>query len=281
MILLHSLYNEIIKIALKPRSYLGLAAITVLVAVIQFALKADGMSIISFVTASFEQTLTFEGNVLNGNLVAFIILQMLLVQIPLLVALVTGDLVSGEAAMGTIRMLATKPISRVQLLLSKFIAGGIYTLIVILWMGVMSVVVGKLLFGTGDMMVLNSDGLVILQEADVNWRYLGGFAVAFLALFTVSSLSICLSCFTDNSIGPIVATMSVILLFTIIGTLDVRVFDPIKPYLFTTHMASWRSFFVDPLPLSAIWRSIVVLVVHNVVLISVSLYTFHRKDIQS
>ena len=53
MILLHSLYNEIIKIALKPRSYLGLAAITVLVGVIQFALKADGMSIISFVTASF------------------------------------------------------------------------------------------------------------------------------------------------------------------------------------------------------------------------------------
>jgi ABC-2 type transport system permease protein len=93
MILLNSLYNEIIKIALKPRSYLGLAAITVLVGVIQFALKADGMSIISFVTSSFEQTLSFEGNVLNGNLVAFIILQMLLIQIPLLVALVTGDLV--------------------------------------------------------------------------------------------------------------------------------------------------------------------------------------------
>jgi ABC-2 type transport system permease protein len=105
--------------------------------------------------------------------------------------------------------------------------------------------------------------------------------VAFLALFTVSSLSICLSCFTDNSIGPIVATMSVILLFTIIGTLDVRVFDPIKPYLFTTHMASWRSFFEDPLPISDILRSCVVLVAHNVVLISVSLYTFHRKDIQS
>jgi ABC-2 type transport system permease protein len=54
MILLNSIYNEIIKIALKPRSYLGLAAITVLVGVIQFALKADGMSIISFVTSSFN-----------------------------------------------------------------------------------------------------------------------------------------------------------------------------------------------------------------------------------
>lgn len=279
MIFIKSIYNEVIKIALKPRSYLGIAAITVLVGVILFALKSDGMSIISFVTSSFEQTLSFEGNVLNGNLVAFIILQMLIVQIPLLIALVTGDLVSGEAAMGTIRMLLTQPISRTQLLLSKFMAGGIYTLIVIVWLGFMSVIMGKLLFGTGDLMVLNSDGLVILQEADVNWRYLGGFLVAFLALFTVSSLSICLSCFTDNSIGPIVTTMSIILLFTIIGTLDVHVFDSVRPFLLTTHMASWRSFFEDPLPIQDIKNSILILLIHNVLLISISIYVFNKKDI--
>ena len=279
MIFIKSIYNEVIKIALKPRSYLGIAAITVLVGVILFALKSDGMSIISFVASSFEQTLSFEGNVLNGNLVAFIILQMLIVQIPLLIALVTGDLVSGEAAMGTIRMLLTQPISRTQLLLSKFIAGGIYTLLVIVWLGFMSVIMGKLLFGSGDLMVLNSDGLVILQEADVNWRYLGGFLVAFLALFTVSSLSICLSCFTDNSIGPIVTTMSIILLFTIIGTLDVHVFDSVRPFLLTTHMASWRSFFEDPLPIQDIKNSILILVIHNVLLISISIYVFNKKDI--
>ena len=279
MIFIKSIYNEVIKIALKPRSYLGIAAITVLVGVILFALKSDGMSIISFVTSSFEQTLSFEGNVLNGNLVAFIILQMLIVQIPLLIALVTGDLVSGEAAMGTIRMLLTQPISRTQLLLSKFIAGGIYTLIVIVWLGFMSVIMGKLLFGSGDLMVLNSDGLVILQEADVNWRYLGGFLVAFLALFTVSSLSICLSCFTDNSIGPIVTTMSIILMFTIIGTLDVHVFDSVRPFLLTTHMASWRSFFEDPLPIQDIKNSILILFIHNILLISISIYVFNKKDI--
>lgn len=279
MIFIKSIYNEVIKIALKPRSYLGISAITALVGVILFALKSDGMSIISFVTSSFEQTLSFEGNVLNGNLVAFIILQMLIVQIPLLIALVTGDLVSGEAAMGTIRMLLTQPISRTQLLLSKFIAGGIYTFIVIVWLGFMSVIMGKLLFGSGDLMVLNSDGLVILQEADVNWRYLGGFLVAFLALFTVSSLSICLSCFTDNSIGPIVTTMAIILLFTIIGTLDVHVFDSIRPLLMTTHMASWRSFFEDPLPIQRIKSSILILIIHNVLLISISIFVFNKKDI--
>jgi ABC-2 type transport system permease protein len=279
--LLKSVHNEFIKIAAKPRSYLGMLAITVLVAVIHFALKADGLSFISFVTSSFEQTLSFEGNLLNGNLVAFIILQMLIIHIPLLVALVTGDLVSGEAATGTIRILITKPISRSDLLLSKFIAGGVYTFCIILWLGIMSVLLGKILFGSGDLMVMNSDGLVILQQADVNWRYFGAFAVAFLALLTVSSLSICLSCFTDNSIGPIVSTMAIIILFTIIGTLDVKIFDPVRPFLFTTHMAAWRSFFDEPFPVSGILRSVVILIVHNVLLISIAIIKFNRKDITS
>jgi ABC-2 type transport system permease protein len=187
-------YNEFVKILSKPRSYLGIGALTLLILIIVLAMKADGESILSFVTSSFEQTLSFNGNVLNGNLVAFIVLQMLIVHVPLLVALVTGDLISGEAAMGTIRMLATKPISRTQIVLSKFLAGASYTFILIVWMGFLAVVFSGWIFGKGDLIVLNSDGLVILKEADVAWRFGAGFLVAFLALLTVSSLSICLIC---------------------------------------------------------------------------------------
>ena len=279
--LLKNTYNEFIKILAKPRSYLGIGALTLLIAIILFAMKADGSSFISFVTASFEQTLSFNGNILNGNLIAFIILQMLIVHIPLLVALVTGDLISGEAAMGTVRMLATKPISRTKIVLSKFIAGAVYTLILTIWLGFLALVVAKWIFGTGDLIVLNSDGLVILKSEDILWRYGLSFLVAFLALLTISTLSICLSAFAENSIGPIVSTMAIIILFTIIGSLDVSVFDTIKPYLFTTHMASWRSFFEDPVPWGRIQESIVILLVHNVVLVSIAIFKFNKKDITS
>jgi ABC-2 type transport system permease protein len=279
--LLKNTYNELIKIAAKPRTYISFIAITVLVGIILFAMKVDGPSYISFITASFEQTLAFEGTIMNGHLMAFIILQMLIVQIPLLVALVTGDLISGEAAMGSIRMLLTKPISRTQILLSKYFAGLIYTFFILLWLGFMSVVVGKWLFGLGDLIVLNSDGLVIINGDDINWRFLGGFAVAFFALTTVATLSLLLSCFSENSIGPIVSTMSIIILFTIIGTLDVPVFDNIRPFLFTTHMAAWRSFFDDPLPEADIKQSLLVLFTHIVVFLSIALYKFNKKDILS
>jgi ABC-2 type transport system permease protein len=274
-------YNEFIKILAKPRSYIGVGALTLLIGIIIFAMKADGESIVSFVTASFEQTLSFNGHIVNGNLIAFIILQMLIVHIPLLVALITGDLISGEAAMGTVRMLATKPISRTQIVLSKFIAGAVYTLFLTIWLGFLALIVSRFIFGTGDLIVLNSDGLVILQDADILWRFGLGFIVAFLALLTVSTLSICLSAFAENSIGPIVSTMAIIILFTIIGTLDVTVFDSIKPYLFTTHMASWRSFFEDPVPFDDIKQSIIVLVVHNIVLVAIAIFKFSKKDITS
>ena len=279
--LLKNTYNELIKILAKPRSYLGFGALTLLVLIIIFAMKLDGKSIISFVTATFENSISFNGHVLNGNLIAFIILQMLIVHVPLLVALVTGDLISGEAAMGTIRMLATKPISRNQVVMSKFFAGAIYTFLIVVWLGFLALFVSRFIFGTGDLIVLNSDGLVILKDADILWRFGLGFCVAFLSLLTVSSLSICLSAFTENSIVPIVATMAVIILFTIIGSLDVTVFDTIKPYLFTTHMAAWRSFFENPVPLKDILQSIIILVLHNVVFVVVARIKFSKKDILS
>lgn len=278
---LQATYNEFIKIAAKPRSYLGIAAITLLVGVILFAMKVDGLSYISFVTAGLEQNLLFEGNILNGSFMAFLVLQMLIIHIPLLVALVTGDLISGEAAMGSLRMLATRPISRSQILFSKFLAGGLYTLLILLWLAFMALGVSQLLFGPGDLMVLNSDGLIVFAQSDVLWRFLSGFGIAYLALLTIATLSITLSCFSDNSIGPIVATMAIIILFTIIGTLNVPVFDAIRPWLFTTHMAAWRSYFESPVDYPAIWQSAGILLLHILLLLGIARYRFNRKDILS
>ena len=277
--ILKSTYNELIKILAKPRSYIGFGALTLLIGVILIAMKADGENFISFVTASFEQSLSFNGDILNGNLMAFIILQMLIIHVPLLVALVTGDLVSGEAAMGTLRLMATKPISRNAILGSKFLAGAIYTFLLTLWMAFMAYGVGQWMFGTGDLIVLNNDGLVIIPADDIAWRYIYGFALAYLSLLSIATMSICFSVFSDNSIGPIVSTMAVIILFTIIGSLDVPSFNNVQPFLLTTHMASWRSLFEIPVPISDILNSICILLAHILGFTGIALWKFNKKDI--
>lgn len=272
---------ELQKIAARPRSYIGFVAITLIICLIHFAMYVDGKNYISFVTANVEQNFLFEGNVLNGNLICFIILQTLIIQIPLLIALVTGDLISGEAAMGTLRLMVTKPISRTAIILSKFTAGSVYTLLMLIWLGILALGAGLWIFGPGDLIVLKTDEMIILQSQDVLWRFLTALSLAFLALSLVGALSLMLSCFTDNSIGPIIITMAIIILFTVIGTMEVPVFDKVKPLLFTSHMVVWRNLFEDPLPKDKIVSSVIVLFAHILIFLSVSIYYFKRKDILS
>ena len=272
---------ELYKIVTKPRSFIGFAAITAIVLLVQVALYIDGKTYWEFVTQSLEQTFTIDGKIFNGNLVCLIILQMLLVQMPLMIALVTGDLISGESATGTIRLIATKPVSRAEILLAKYIAGAIYTLLIILWLGLIAYGLSLAVFGHGDLIVLKSDGLVILRDSDVAWRFFTAFFVAFLSLMLVGTFSLMLSCFTDNSIGPIIITMAVIILFTIIGTFDIPIFDRIKPFLFTTHMIVWRNLFDNPIPKQQIFESVLILLAHIAAFLGISFYHFTRKDIQN
>ena len=276
-----STYNELIKIIAKPRSYIGVGAITLIIGIILFAMRLDGMTYLSFITQLFDQSLSFQGDILNGNLIAFIILQMLIVHIPLLIALVTGDLISGESAMGTIRLLLTKPISRSGVFFSKYLAGCIYTFVILVWIGFLALGLSKFMFASGDLMILKSDGLIVMQEQDVFWRFLSAFGIAYLGLVMIATLSITLSCFSENSIGPIVLTMAIIIMFTIIGALDVGVLDKVRPFLFTTHMSTWNSFFEDPLPKEQIMRSAGALLLQIMALLGIALYKFNRKDILS
>lgn len=270
---------ELFKIFSKPRSYIGFAAITAIVLLIEIALYLDGKTYISFILQSLEQSFNVQGNLLNGYLVCFIILQTLIVQMPLLVALVTGDSISGEAASGTLRLMLSRPFSRYQIVMAKWIAGSVYTLALLVCLGLLALGGGLLLFGEGDLIVLKSDSLVILRSNDVLWRYLLALSLAFLSLLTVATFALMLSCFTDNSIGPIVSAMAVIILFTIIGTLDVPLFDKIKPFLFTTHMIIWRNLFDNPIDKLQIAISVTVLVFHIGCFLSVSLWHFGKKDI--
>jgi ABC-2 type transport system permease protein len=275
------LKNELIKISRRPRSYIGFAVVTFICSMLQFAFYQDGNSILSFVTQQLENSFAIQGKILNGNLVCFILLQTLIVQLPLLVALVTGDIMSGETASGTIRFLLTRPASRTRIVLAKWVASLIYTLLLLLWLGVLALFVSRAVFGSSDMLAMTSDTLTIIPADDINWRYGYAFLIAFLSLSLIASLANMLSCIMDNSITPIVTVMAIVIIFTIIGTFEAPIFDAIRPYLFTTHMISWRSMFEDPLPWADIRQSCLILLGHIAVFLGVSLFYFNRKDIVS
>jgi len=272
---------EVFKIFKRPRTYISFVAITIIIVLIQLAFFSDGNAYMDFALSALKDRFDINGKLLNGYFICYLVLQMLLIHVPLLIALVSGDVLSGEANMGTLRMLMTKPISRSQIVMSKFIASFIYTILLLTWMAFLSLVVSMMIFGTDDLLIFNSDKAILLREADVFWRFVAAFIYGAIGMTTVTALAILLSVFADNSIGPIVGTMSVIILFTIMTGLDLPFFDFLKPIMFTRHMLAWKGFFNEPVNFTSVIKSGCILVGHIVVFLGAAILVFRKKDILS
>jgi len=284
---------ELYKIFRRPRTYIAFGAIAALILVIQFGLKVDGQSYAAFLMKDINDTLTVDGNVLNGYLICYILLQLLLVHVPLLVALIAADMISGEANLGTLRLLFSTPFTRTQWVLGKFIAASIYTIVLLIWLALLALFLSMWVFGTDDLFLMKSNYVVLIEQNDVLWRYVGAFVFASFSLSTVTSLGFLMSSIANNSIGPIVGTMSAIVFFTILSTLNIPLFSMIKPYLFTTHMNNWKEFFDiqvndnneaikgSILNVAKIKTSLIVLSTHIVLFVGTAVYITRKKDILS
>lgn len=272
---------ELYKIFKRQRTYISFGILSAIAFVIQLAMVSGGKEFIDFALQGLSEQFDIQGKIINGYLVAYFILQSLLIHIPLLVALVAGDSLAGEAAMGTLRLVLSKPISRAKLVIIKFISSFIYSLALIIWLAIVALFLSLLLFGEGDLINLKSDTFILIAQSDVMWRYMAAFGFATLAMTTISSLSIMLSAFADNAIGPIIATMGVVVVLTILSNLQLPLFNMIKPYLFTTHMIGWKGFFDDPVPYAAIVRSCFVLIAYTLGFLAFTIFYFNKKDIKS
>ena len=272
---------ELFKIFKKPRTYIAFVAIAAIVILIQLAFFVDGESYIQFMLQAISESFNVDGKILNGYLICFMILQTLLIHVPLLIALIAGDMIAGEANMGTLRLLISKPISREALMFSKFLASTIYTLLLLVWMAFLSLLISLAIFGVGDLMIFKSEEIIILRNGDIMWRYYCCFGFAAIAMTTVASLAFLLSIFAENSIGPIITTMSIIIVFTILSSMDLPLFKTMKPYIFTSHMLGWKGFLDDPINYAGVFKSAMILIVHIAVFVSAAIIIFKKKDVLS
>jgi ABC-2 type transport system permease protein len=270
---------ELYKIFKKWRTYIGFIAIALLVPVIEIALKIEGHKSLDFMMRDLQQSFLFVGNLLNTYFVSYLILNSLTVHIPFLIALVAGDLLAGEATAGTYRLLLTRPVSRMKIISAKYLAGIIYTFLLILWLAAISLVLGYFLLGTGELMVLKSGTIMVFAKNDILWRFFLAYGFAMLSMSVVASIAFLFSTLVENAIGPIITTMAIIIIFLIISAINVDIFQDIRPYLFTSYMGTWSMFFDKPLDYYEILKSTLVMLAHIIGLFGLSSFLFYKKDI--
>src|SRR5213595_3911135 len=129
------LRNELWKLFAKKRTYIGflmfLLAQNVIILIFRFT---NGPR------ANMRRTLEGNGYLAQEFISAltvatFMLLPIAYMLLPLYAALVGGDLVAKEAEDGTLRMILSRPISRLRLLFVKWLAGIIFSGVLVMVLG--------------------------------------------------------------------------------------------------------------------------------------------------
>ncbi|MBI5645756.1 MAG: ABC transporter permease [Ignavibacteriae bacterium] len=272
---------ELLKTFRKLRTYIGFGLILVLVPIAYWGMSLGGDDMVRDMTRGLQKDFLFVGSLFNGWFVANLMMNTLFVHIPFLIVLVAGDILAGEATGGTLRILLTRPPGRTRLFVVKTASTVIYTLSLVFFLGGFSIVLGLLLFGSGDLLWFSQEGIAIYPAAGVVWRFILAYVLAAWAMCSVAALALLFSSFVENAIGPIVGSMAVVILFLILGNLPFEFFEGLRPYLFTTYMDVWERAFGDPIEWDVIARKTAMLGIFFALFTGAAWAIFRRKDVLS
>ncbi len=274
---------EIYKTFSRWRTYIGFGVIALVVLLTEVVMRLSAGEILFRMMRPFQNDFFIVGNLLNVWFVTAFIMNSLHIHIPFLITLVAGDIVSGEATSGTVRFLLSRPPSRQRILNAKYMAALSYSAGLVTFFALLCVLLGLALFGSGDLIIhhYGKFDVVFIPEAEVPFRMMLAFAGALWSMTVVASLAFLLSALAENSIGPIIGTMAVVIVFLVFGNLPLDFFRNLKPYFFTTYMTLWQGFFELPIPWPEIGKSALILGLHNAGLFLIASILYRRKDIKS
>lgn len=270
--------TELYKLLMSLRTYITIGIAVVLMLIINLGLYMEGEAILAFLLQPLKDYFLVEGNILNGYLIAYFSLNTLWVHIPVLIIIVTTYLFSGEFEEGTIKLLLSQPIRRTQLIVAKIAAMVFYNLLFIGVLAVFALVPAVLIFGTGDIMVLNN-GVQFLLEDSFYWRYILAVLMALLGMSAFSSLSMFAALYFKDTLTAVLVSFGVLILHTLFQSLTFEVSSLWQNLLFTFHMSNWQLLFMTEVPWQQITYSSVFLLLFTLVFIVMSILKFKKMNI--
>ena len=213
----------------------------------------------------------------NGVFLTFIALSTLLVLVlPVVVAVVAGDSVAGEAGYGTLRYLLAVPAGRTRLLAVKFAAIVVFGLAATVIVSAVSLVVGAVLFPVGPVTLL-SGSTVPLAEGLVRVLFVTLYVAA--AMAALGAIGLAISTLTEHAIGAIAAIAILVVTSEVVD--NVPQLAAIGPYLPTHWWLSFDSILRAPVDTSTLLKGLLSFGVYTVLFGSFAWARFTTADVTS
>ena len=259
---------ELRKLRAQKRTYLGLVGAMLVPIAFVVALAAQNGAGPSDVPLG-------RGLRETGLAVPFVVLFFMSIWgLPLVTALVAGDIVASESHNGTLKTILTRSRERGQVFAGKTCAAATYTLIALFAMVALGVAAGVIEFGWHPLTSLS--GTKVAPLTGLGLLALSSLVYAW-PLLAIAAFGILLSTATRNSAASVVGTLMFALLMQLLGALPGT--EPIRPYLLGEQFSAWHGLLRRPTDWAPIERAAWVCALYAAVSLCAGYLVFLRRDV--
>ena len=260
---------ELRKLLAQKRTFIGLGAAVAVPLIFVIALAADsgggGPEGLPF--AEYVRETGFAVPLVSLAFGAFWLL-------PLITALVAGDIVATEDHNGTLKTILTRSVERWHVFAGKVLAALTYTTVVLFSYVGIALVAGGLVWGFDPLTTLSGTeigpGRALLLTGAGTLAYL-------LPMTAIAAIGVLLSTLTRNSAAAVVGTLMVSIFVQIIGSISAL--DALDPYLLSTQFNAWQGILREPTDWDPIVRSAWVCALYALPALGWALTAFLRRDV--
>lgn len=258
---------ELRKLVWQKRTYLGFGAAVLvpLAFVIALAFKSGSPNDVALGRYIRE----------SGLATPFVVLEFLSIWgLPLITALVAGDIVAAESHNGTLKSILTRSRERGQIFAAKVLATITYTATVLLGMAAVALVAASIEWGFKPLTSLSGTQVSAMHGLGLLAATLG---VYLLPLLGIAAFGLFLSTVTRNSAAAVVATLMYALLMQLLGALPGT--EIIRPYLLGEQFMAWHGFLRVPIDWKPIVRDFWVCALYISIPLFAAYLVFLRRDV--
>ncbi|MCW3019591.1 MAG: transporter permease [Solirubrobacterales bacterium] len=194
--------------------------------------------------------------------------------IPVVAALVAGDIFSNEDGNGTLKTILTRSVDRGQVFAAKALAALTYAVLAVLVAATVATVAGVASWGFRSVRTY-SGTLVSAPEALL--LVFAANAAYLIPLFAVAAIGLMLSAATRNSAAAVVGTIGIVILLFIIA--QIPGLESIQPYLLTEQFQAWQGLLRTPTNWAPILHSAWLCALYGVPALVAGYLTFLRRDV--
>ena len=268
---------EIRKLFKQSKTYYALGALFSIELLILFSAYYQGTTIIDLLLENLKQKFYFEGTLLNGNLLIYLILNTLWFHLPLILMIIVSGTLTSEYKDRTLQTIMLQPVSKWKFILSKYIVAIAFTLMVVALLAISSFGLSYAFFGKGDLIVY-LNGLNFFDATDaikrLQWSFVSG--ALSMVFFSVASLTIAIL-FKEATKTWIVSAF-----FLILSNILLKVDfgnNWFNQLFFAKLNDTWQYFFYYTINWQQIIFNSVLSLIYCMLFMGAGIYWFHKKDI--